>query len=161
MTTYYQSNRYTWDTNAQAAYLSIDNTGSTNDQFISYDDEHTCQAKVSFARNQRIGGIMIWELAQGYRPSQPTGKRDPLLQTIKQALATPQLTGIARTNQNIQLSFSSVPLGLYRVQWTTNLGSTNWNTLTNNVAATNTAVQIVDTNVVSQPRRFYRIQTPP
>jgi len=35
MSTYYQSNIYHWDEDAQAAYLSIDETGSANDNFIS------------------------------------------------------------------------------------------------------------------------------
>ena len=161
MSTYYQSNNYVWDTNAQAAYLSFDNPGSTNDMFISYDDEHTCQAKVSYARNRRLGGVMIWELGEGYRASEPVGKRDPLLQTIKQSLQPPRLTSITRSNQNIQLSFSSLPLGAYRIQWTTNLASGTWNTLSSNLVATGTNAVIIDTNAVSNALRFYRVQTPP
>jgi autotransporter-associated beta strand protein len=86
MSTYYATNLYHWDTAAQACYLGIDNTGSTNDHFISYDDEHTCQAKVIYARSRGIGGVMIWELGEGYRSSQPAGERDPLLQAVKRAL---------------------------------------------------------------------------
>ncbi|MCX6921631.1 MAG: glycoside hydrolase family 18 protein, partial [Verrucomicrobia bacterium] len=56
MSTYFQSNLYRWDTNAQAAYLSLDTPGAVNDKFISYDDEHACQAKVSYARNLGLGG---------------------------------------------------------------------------------------------------------
>ena len=33
--------------------------------FVSYDDEHTCQAKVSYARDLGLGGVMIWEIGQG------------------------------------------------------------------------------------------------
>ncbi len=47
MSTYYQSNLYHWHAAAQAAYLSIDNAGSINDKFISYDDQRACQSKVS------------------------------------------------------------------------------------------------------------------
>ncbi|HVV74081.1 MAG TPA: glycoside hydrolase family 18 protein, partial [Verrucomicrobiae bacterium] len=65
MAGYYQSNLYHWDTNAQAAYLSIQASGTANDKFISYDDEHTCQAKVSYARNRFLGGVMVWELGEG------------------------------------------------------------------------------------------------
>ncbi|MDB6026645.1 MAG: hypothetical protein JWM68_2868 [Verrucomicrobiales bacterium] len=161
MTTYYQSNLYHWDTNAQSAYLGLDNAGSSNDKFISYDDEHACQAKVSFARNRRLGGIMIWELGEGYRASQPVGQRDPLLQAVKQALAPPRLTGITRTNQNIQVSFNSMPLALYRVQWNANFGSTNWSTLTTNIVGDGGTLQVTDTNALLQARRFYRVQTPP
>ncbi|MBA4149400.1 MAG: glycoside hydrolase family 18 protein [Verrucomicrobia bacterium] len=161
MTTYYQTNRYHWDTNAQAAYLSIDNAGSADDKFISYDDERSCQTKVSYARNRRLGGVMIWELGQGYRSGEPAGKREPLLQAIKAALATPGIVSIERTNQNVQLSFSSLHLGQYSVLWSTNPGSENWNTLTTNLIGTGANLLVIDTNAVSQPHRFYRIQTPP
>ena len=85
---YYQSNHYHWDTNAQAAYLTIDKPGSAGDCFISYDDEHTCQAKVQFAQQHHLGGIMIWQLAFGHRPDQPPGRRDPLLRAITEAVSS-------------------------------------------------------------------------
>jgi len=85
MSTYYQASLRQWDTGAQAVYLSIDNTGSANDKFISYDDEQTAQAKVEYVKSRGIGGMIIWELSGGYRPSQPAGQRDALLQALRQA----------------------------------------------------------------------------
>jgi chitinase len=162
MTNYYQSALYHWDEAAQAAYLSITNAVATNDIFLSYDDEHTCQAKVSYARNQHLGGVMIWELSQGYRDTQPAGQRDPLLQAVKQALATPGPMAIQLHDQNIQLTFNSAPLGLYRVLWTSNVAVNAWNTLTNNVPGTNGFVLVTDPAATTgQPQRFYRVQTPP
>jgi chitinase len=162
MSTYFQSNLYHWDTGAQAAYLSIDKAGSANDEFISYDDEHTCQAKVSYARNRHLGGVMIWELGQGYRPTQPASQRDPLVQAIKQALATPGVTAIRRAGADIQLSFTSAPLAFYQILWTSNASPSAWNTLTNNVSGSGGTLQITDSGAItSQPQRFYRVQTPP
>ena len=163
MPTYFQSNLYHWDTSAQAAYLSLDNAGSSNDKFISYDDEHACQAKVSYARNRGLGGVMIWELGQGYRPTQPSGQRQPLLQAVKQAVvATPDVTAILRTNRDIQLGFMSLPLGLYRIERTTNLTSGFWDTLTNNVPGTGGVLQITDPGALdTRPTQFYRVRTPP
>lgn len=161
MSTYYQSNRYFWDTNAQAPYLSIDNVGETNDMFISYENERSCQVKVSYARNRGLGGIMIWELGEGYNSSLSPGKRDPLLQALKSSLATPRLTKVARTNQNLTFSFTSLPLASYRILWSSNLASGVWQTLTNNVAGTGDSLQIADTNTPGRTQRFYRIQTPP
>jgi len=163
MATYYQSNLYHWDSSAQAAFLSLDNSGSSNDKFISYDDEHTCQAKVSYARNQGLGGVMIWEIGQGYRPTQPSGQRDPLLQAVKQAVfATPEFTAILRTNRDIRLDFISLPLGLYRIERTTNLTSGSWGTLTNNVPGTGGVLQITDPGAAdARPTQFYRVRTPP
>jgi len=111
MSAYYQSNLYRWDAAAQAAYLTIDNPGSANDMFISSDDERTCQTKVSYARNRGLGGVMIWELAQDHHSGQP----DPLLQSIKQALATPGRTAIQFNGSDADLSFATLPLGSYRL----------------------------------------------
>jgi len=158
ISSFYQSNLYHWDDAAQAAYLSIDDAGSSNDKFISYDDARTCQSKVSYARNHHLGGVMIWELAQDHRAGQP----DPLLQSIKQALATPGLAGIQLTDSNIDLSFMTIPLGYYRVQWTSNLPATVWNTLTlTNVTATGGLLHVSDPAIANQSNRFYRVQTPP
>jgi chitinase len=85
MSDYYQPGYYRWDANAQASYLSIDNAGSSSDKFISYDDEATITAKINYARNKHIGGVIIWELGGGYRSSMPVGQRDLLLQAVKKA----------------------------------------------------------------------------
>src|SRR6266850_249293 len=155
--TYYQSNLYYWDAAAQAAYLSVDNSGSSNDKFISYDDQRTCQSKVSYARNRHLGGVMIWELAQDHHPGQP----DPLLQSIKQALATPGSTAIQLNGQSIDLGFTSMPLGSYRVQWSSNVSGGPWSTLAmTNVSGTGGVLHIPDPSV-NQAKRFYRVQTPP
>ncbi len=155
---YYQTNLYHWDTSAQAAYLSISNASPTNDMFISYDDQRTCQSKVSYARNHGLGGVMIWELAQDHQAGQP----DPLLQALKQALATPGLITIQNTGPDIGLSFTSLPLGSYRVEWTGDLTSNVWNTLAvTNVSGPGGSLQVVDPDAASQPQRFYRVQTPP
>ncbi|HEV8538637.1 MAG TPA: glycosyl hydrolase family 18 protein [Bacteroidota bacterium] len=84
MQNYYQSQYVRWDAAAQAAYLSIDNTGSSSDKFISFDDETTCQKKVQYAKNKGIGGTIIWELGGGYLPGS-FSNRDRLLQAVKQA----------------------------------------------------------------------------
>ena len=157
LATYYQSNLYRWDESAQAAYLTIDNAGSSNDKFVSYDDERVCQAKVSYARNARLGGLMIWELAQDHKANQV----DPLLKAIKQAFASPGSTSIQPVGTNIDLSFTSVPLGSYRIQWASNLPPAAWNTLAvTNMSGTGGPLHVVDTNGL-RPDRFYRVQTPP
>lgn len=86
MANYYQPQLYFWDTNSQSAYLSIDRSGFANDKFISYDDQTTCRAKVAYAKQKGLGGLIIWELGGGYRVDQPVGQRDLLLQSVKQAL---------------------------------------------------------------------------
>lgn len=86
MDMYYQPGLYHWDNVALAAYLSIDNAGSSQDKFISYDNEQTVDSKISYIRSKSIGGTIIWELGGGFRNNQPAGQRDPLLQAVKQAV---------------------------------------------------------------------------
>lgn len=157
MASYYQPNLYHWDTSAQAAYLSISNSDPAYDMFISYDDPHTCQAKVSYARNLGLGGLMIWELAQDHQSGQP----DPLLQTIRQALATPGVVMIQLTNQDLSLSFTGLPLASYHILWASNLSTTGWSTLAmTNVSGNMGVLQFADPDSTGQPQRFYRVRTP-
>jgi chitinase len=159
MAGYYQTNLYHWDASAQSAYLGITNIVPTNNKFISYDDQRTCQAKVSYARNHGLGGVMIWELAQDHQSGQPS----PLVQALQQALATPGLTGIQTSNNDINLNFNAIALGSYRVQWMSNLTDGGWNTLlVTNISNAGGVLQVTDNGVMAnQLQRFYRVQTPP
>ena len=159
MADFYQSNLYHWDTNAQSAYLSITNAVETDNVFLSYDDQRACQAKVSYARNEGLGGVMIWELAQDHQAGVP----DPLLESVKQAMATPGALGVQPSGKNLNLNFTAIPLGSYAVQWTSNLITGNWNTLaTTNIIGLGGGVQVTDVGAVTnQNIRFYRVKTPP
>jgi chitinase len=90
METYYKPEFYHWDEKAQAAYLSLKKPDAPNGGFVSYDDEHTCGAKISFARQNGLGGVMIWQLGQGHRANFPEGRRDPLINAIGRAIASPK-----------------------------------------------------------------------
>jgi len=83
MEKYYQSQNYRWDSAAGASYLSMDNIGSSNDKFISYDDETTSYEKIKYIRNKGMGGLIIFELGGGWRPGAPVP--DNLLQAVKSA----------------------------------------------------------------------------
>ena len=84
MQNYYRDSRYRWDTVVQVPYLTIDTTGSANDMFISYDDEHSCQAKINYIKTNGLGGAIIFDLGSGYLPAS-FSNRDRLLQAVKQA----------------------------------------------------------------------------
>jgi chitinase len=159
MTGYYQTNLYHWDTSAQSAYLGITNANRVNNMFISYDDQRTCQAKVSYARNHGLGGVMIWELAQDHVAQSPA----PLMQAVKQAVATPGWANLQINGYDVNLTFTSIALGSYRVQWSSNLTAGIWNTLLiTNISGLGGTVQIMDSGALTnQLERFYRIQTPP
>jgi chitinase len=86
MDTYYERAYLRWDSLAQASYLSIDKPGSSDDKFISFDSDISCQRKVKYAMTKGLGGVIIWELGGGWRPSTPIP--DYLLQAVKAALST-------------------------------------------------------------------------
>lgn len=89
----YASYQVRWDEIAHAAYISVT---SGSGKFISLDNAKTMDAKAAYVRNAGIGGMIIWELGGGYRPSLPAGQRDELLQAVKQAFfGTPTGAGPA------------------------------------------------------------------
>jgi chitinase len=162
MTSYYQSNRYHWDEAAQSAYLSIDQSDSANDRFISYDDEHTCEAKVSYARNRSLGGVMIWELAQDYRTGWPAGQRNPLVQAVRQALGTPPVPSIAAESGNTNLKFGGTLVGLFPVTATSNPMPQAWVTVGPNVSAAGAFTTVKDSGAVTnEALGIDRVQAPP
>ncbi|MGH7978084.1 MAG: glycoside hydrolase family 18 protein [Limisphaerales bacterium] len=155
---YYQTFLYHWDTNAQAAWLSISNADASDDMFISYDDPRTCESKVSYARNEGLGGVMIWELSQDFQSGEP----QPLLGAVKKALATPGPITISKSGSQIELNFLSIPLGSYGIEWESNLTGGAWNTLmVTNVAGSGGVLQVFDPHSPIAAQRFYRVQTPP
>jgi chitinase len=159
MTGYNQTNLYHWDASAQSAYLGITNANPVNNMFISYDDQRTCQAKVSYARNHGLGGVMIWELAQDHQPNSPA----PLMQAVKLSLAAPGWTTLQASGNDVNLTFISIALGSYRAQWTSNLTAGPWNTLLiTNVSGPGGPLKIIDSGAMTNRLGcFYRIQTPP
>jgi len=97
MDQYFRPNLYHWDANAHAPYLSIETPQSKDGKFISYDDARLAREKVLYARTHGLGGVIIWELGDGYRKSQPAGHRDALLQVVKEAAHGPIGTSHAGT----------------------------------------------------------------
>lgn len=85
MDTLFQPARRRWDSAALAVYLSIDEPGSANDKFVSYDDAQTAQAKADYIRARGLGGMILWELSGAWQPAKPAGQRDALLQSVRAA----------------------------------------------------------------------------
>ncbi|BDI30987.1 hypothetical protein CCAX7_30380 [Capsulimonas corticalis] len=89
MDKYDNPERRRWDNGAHAPYLSVEATEGSDRKFISFDNELLITQKIDYARKQHLGGLIIWELGSGYRDSQPEGKKDVLLQSVKHAWRTP------------------------------------------------------------------------
>lgn len=85
MQQYYAPQYYRWDSTAHASYLSIDNPGSAEDKFITYDNEMTARMKLEYVRSKGIGGVIVWELGGGMLPSN-FANRDRLLKSVGRAM---------------------------------------------------------------------------
>ncbi len=116
---------------------------------------------VSYARNYHLGGVMIWELSQGHRVT-ATGMDDPLLAAVGQALATPGAITIQAGPDQVELGFATAPLGIYQVQWSSDLRAGIWHVLTNYTAGAELVVQLPYPlpHGPASPR-YYRVVTPP
>ncbi len=86
MESYYRS-KAAWDSSAQASYISIDNPGSAQDEFVSFDNERSIRAKSEYVQKMGLGGVIIYDLGAGYRRTLPKGYRDLLLQSVRYGLA--------------------------------------------------------------------------
>lgn len=85
----FQPSVYHWDAVAHAPFLSLGADSDPARKFVSYDDARLVREKVLYARTHGLGGVILWELSQGYRAGQPAGRKDPLLQAVKAAAHTP------------------------------------------------------------------------
>ena len=98
----YKPEYYRWDKNAKASYLTIDQTGSANDMFISLSDARSVRERVNYAKTNGLGGLAIWhmggECIHTLDPSGTgsltqcvpgqAGKNRPLMTAMRKALHT-------------------------------------------------------------------------
>ena len=79
-----------WDATAQMAWFGQDNLGADQDFFCNFNDERAIKAKIAYAKQQGLGGIMIWELGLDQldiaSAPYPSIQNRPLRQAINQAL---------------------------------------------------------------------------
>jgi chitinase len=68
-----------WDEAGKVPYLSDVN-------FVVYDDERSVAEKVHYARSNKLGGVMVFELWRGLVDQNPEGSRQPLLDAVKRAV---------------------------------------------------------------------------
>ena len=86
MTSYYSASAYHWDSVASASYLAFSSAHAPDGcGFISYDDEQSIAAKASYVKSNGLGGIIEWEINEGYLASAATAK-NPLLTAIASAI---------------------------------------------------------------------------
>jgi chitinase len=87
MDTYYVKKYEKWDSDAQVPYLSYKKKkGEWECGFISYENERSIQAKMKYAKDEELGGAIVWNIGTGYYPDNSRSKRNPLLKAAWEAL---------------------------------------------------------------------------
>ena len=81
---YFNPKHYQWDDDAKVPYLAIDNAGTAQDMFISFNDERSVAEKVRYQQQARLGGIMLWNMALDYNPSGTV--QHPIMQSVRTTL---------------------------------------------------------------------------
>jgi len=83
---YWSADARKWDDLARVPYLSFATPHAPdNCTYISYDDEQSIAEKASYVKAKRLGGVIQWELNEGYLGSAAAGQRNPLLKAIHDA----------------------------------------------------------------------------
>jgi chitinase len=85
---YANRGRYWWDTKAKASFIVV--PGDANSKaVVVYDDIPDCIAKVRYARAKGLGGLILWELSEEYRPNEAPYLRHPLSTAVHNEVTWP------------------------------------------------------------------------
>lgn len=83
---YWSAGARQWDDVAKVPYLSFASPQGPNAcTYISYDDEQSIAEKGAYVKAKGLGGVIQWELNEGYLGTAAIGQRNPLLTAIRQA----------------------------------------------------------------------------
>lgn len=83
MGSYYDASARHWDDLARVPYLSFSAPHAPDGcTYISYDDQESIAEKGAYLKSKGLGGVIEWELNEGYLASAPSGQRNPLLIAI-------------------------------------------------------------------------------
>jgi chitinase len=84
MSSYHSASARQWDSLARVPYLSYGSPHAPDGcTYISYDDEQSIQEKGAYLKSQGLGGVIQWEINEGYLPSAAAGARSPLLLAVR------------------------------------------------------------------------------
>jgi chitinase len=81
---YYDATARQWDAAAKVPFLSFAAAnGPEGCGYVSYDDPQSIQEKGLYLKSKGLGGVIQWELNEGYLPTAPAGQRNPLPTAIR------------------------------------------------------------------------------
>jgi chitinase len=83
MANYYSAAARQWDSLARVPYLSFTSAHAPDGcGYISYDDAQSIAEKASYIKSTGLGGVIEWEINEGYVATAPAGQQNPLLTAI-------------------------------------------------------------------------------
>jgi chitinase len=87
MASYWSSSAYHYDMAAQVPWLLLDGNNAQKCTYVSYEDATSVAAKGAWAKSQGLGGVIIWELSEGFVPKAGASvqAQNPLLEAMKTA----------------------------------------------------------------------------
>jgi len=84
MTDYFAPSARTFDPLAHVPYLSFAAAHAPDGcTYITYDDEESIAEKGAYVKSMGLGGVIVWELNEGYLPAAPAGAHNPLIGAIR------------------------------------------------------------------------------
>jgi chitinase len=84
MSSYHSASARQWDPLARVPYLSFSSSHAPDGcTYISYDDEQSIAEKGAYLKSQGLGGVIQWEINEGYLASAAAGQRSPLLLAVR------------------------------------------------------------------------------
>lgn len=91
---YYHPNLARWDDKAKVPYLASSVPfGRLKCTYVTYENEKSIAAKADYFHLHQIGGVIIWNINEGYLASAPPGERDPLMDAIQREFLGPSRRG--------------------------------------------------------------------
>ncbi len=85
MNNYYSAAARKWDSLARVPYLSFASAHAPDGcGYISYDDEQSIGEKASYVKSNGLGGVIQWEINEGFLQNAASGQQNPLLIAIGQ-----------------------------------------------------------------------------
>lgn len=81
---YYRPDLARWDETAKVPYLTSSIPfGPLGCTYVTYEDEKSIAEKADYFHHHRLGGVIIWNINEGYLASAPQGQRDPLMSAVR------------------------------------------------------------------------------
>lgn len=94
----YWSLPHSWDSTRGASYISLDQSGASNDRFISYTDSQQINSMVQLMKSGGYGGVMEYEIEYDLMPGQTGDAMHPLATAVWSAIGGATTTPPPPTN---------------------------------------------------------------